>query len=57
MSEVFLALMIVTLLATCVLLLWSTVRTRGGPLPPDMDRAVITLAVGIVILAAASLVA
>ncbi|WP_393916289.1 hypothetical protein [Halostreptopolyspora alba] len=56
MSGMFLALMIVTLLATGVLLLWGTVRTRGGPLPSDMNRAVIVLAAVIVALAAASLV-
>ncbi|MBB4932172.1 cytochrome b subunit of formate dehydrogenase [Lipingzhangella halophila] len=57
MSGLFLVLMIVTLLATGVLLVWGTMRTQGGPLPPDMNRAVIILAAVIVLLAAASLVA
>ncbi|WP_156184744.1 hypothetical protein [Allosalinactinospora lopnorensis] len=57
MSELFLALMIVTLLTTGVVLIWGTVQTRGGPLPAELNRAVVVLAAVTVVLAAASLVA
>ncbi len=57
MSGLFLTLMVITLFATGVLLLWSGVRTDGGPRPADVNRALIVLAAVIVALAAASLLA
>ncbi|GAA1988552.1 hypothetical protein GCM10009799_12780 [Nocardiopsis rhodophaea] len=54
-SQLLFGLMVVTLLATGVLLVWSYAQSRGGPLSPELNRALIILAAAAVALAIASL--
>ncbi|MBB6171278.1 divalent metal cation (Fe/Co/Zn/Cd) transporter [Nocardiopsis mwathae] len=55
MSELLFVLMVAVLMVAGVLLLWSYTRSRGEPLPPELNTALIVLAAAAVALAAASL--